>query len=92
MQSVQTAFAKHVHYLVGVFYNLGNPFEKEGIDFLVQEIIDHAAVESVEKAQRIGQEQFKVECLINRTKAIYYVFHQNKLKLFGSTAKKSKLR
>ena len=53
MQSVQTAFAKDVGCLIGIFEDLGNHFEEEGIDLLVlynKEIIDHAAVESVKKA------------------------------------------
>ena len=67
----QTAFAKDVRCLVDVFEDFGNPFEEGGIDLLdldTKEIIDHAAVESVKKARRIGQEQleaFTNECIVN---------------------------
>ena len=60
--SVQAAFAKDVHSLVNVMEDLSNPFEEESTDLLVLDskvIVDHAAVETVQNAQRIGQEQFQ---------------------------------
>ena len=91
--SVQAAFAKDVHSLVNVMEDLSNPFEEESTDLLVLDskvIVDHAAVETVQNARRIGQEQFQAfvqERLIERAKPIDGVIHRNKLKLFRSTTR-----
>lgn len=68
--SVQKAFRKNVCSLVNVMEELGNPFEEESKDLLVldsKEIADPSAVETVKKAQKIGQQQsqaFTKECLV----------------------------
>ena len=93
--SVQSAYAKDVRSLVSVIEDLGNPFQEESTDLLVldsKEIADQSAVKCVRNAQRIGQDQFQTftkECLIKRSKPIDDVLHHNRLKLFGSTAKKN---
>ena len=51
--------------LISVIEHLGNPFEEESTDLLVldsKEIADHAAVETVKNARRLGQEQFHAFC------------------------------
>ena len=50
---------------------LGNPFEEESEDLLVLDcrIADPSAVEAVQKAQKIGQQQFQTvieECFVER--------------------------
>ena len=59
--TVQTTFGKDVLSLISVMEDLGNPFEEESTDLLVlysKEIADHVAVEAINNAQRIGEEQF----------------------------------
>lgn len=91
--SVQVSFAKDVRSLLSVMEDLGNPFKEESADLLVldtKEIADHAAVETIQNVQRVGQEQFQAyvkQCLVDRSKSIYDVIHHNKLKLFKNTAK-----
>ena len=74
--SVQNAFWKDVCSLVNVMEELGNPFEEESEDLLVldsKEIADASAVETVKKAQKIGQQQFQTftkECLVEKTKPL----------------------
>ena len=92
--TVQATFGKDVLSLISVMENLGNPFEEESTDLVLnsKEIADHAAVETVKNIQRIGQEQFQTfvkERLIERSKAIDDVVHRNRLKLFKSTTQKS---
>ena len=92
--TVQATFGKDVLSLISVMEDLGNPFEEESTDLVLnsKEIADHAAVETVKNIQRIGQEQFQTfvkERLIERSKAIDDVVHRNRLKLFKSTTQKS---
>ena len=93
--SVQSAYAKDVRSLVSVIEDLGNTFQEESTDLLVldsKEIADQSAVKCIHNAQRIGQDQFQTftkECLVKRSKPIDDVLHRNRLKLFGSTAKKN---
>lgn len=92
--SVQKAFRKDVSSLVSVIEEMGNPFEEESTDLVVlhsKEIADPLAVESVRKAQKIGQQQFEAftkECVVERTKPINDTIHRNWLKLFVGSAKK----
>ena len=71
--------------------DLGNPFEEESTDLLVldsKEIADHAAVETVKNARKLGQEQFHAFVkgrLVERTKAVHDVIHRNNFKLFKNT-------
>ena len=73
--------------------DLGNPFEEASGDLLVldsKEIADHAAVDTIQNVQRIGQQQFQgfiKEYLVERSKSVDDVIHRNKLKLFLSLAK-----
>ena len=91
--SVQISFVKDVRSLVSVMEDLGNPFEEASGDLLVldsKEIADHAAVDTIQNVQRIGQQQFQgfiKECLVERSKSIDDVIHRNKLKLFLNQAK-----
>ena len=59
---MQKAFRKDVCSLVNVMEELGNPFEEESDNLLVldnKEIADPSAVETMKKAQKIGQQQFQ---------------------------------
>ena len=73
--------------------DLGNPFEETSGDLLVldsKEIADHAAVDTIQNVQKIGQQQFQgfiKECLVERSKSIDDVIHRNKLKLFLNQVK-----
>ena len=87
----QANFGKDLLSLISVIEGLGNPFEEESTDLLVldsKEIADHAAVETVKNARRLGQEQFHAfvkEHLVERTKAVHDVIHCNNFKLFKNT-------
>lgn len=90
--SVQSSFTKYVRSLVSVIGDFGNPFEAVSTDLVVlntKKIADHAAVETVKTAKRMGQDQFNKfsrECLIGRSKPITDPIHRNNLRLFkGST-------
>ena len=51
--SIQITFAKHVHSLVAVIEEFGNPFEEESQDLIIldtKEIADAAVVETVRNA------------------------------------------
>ena len=92
--SVLNTFRKDVCSLVNVIEEQGNPFEEKSEDLHVldsKEIVDPSTAEAVEKAQKIGQQQFQSftnECLVERTKPIDDTIHRNWLKLLvGSTTK-----
>ncbi|KAL7408248.1 hypothetical protein ABVT39_020295 [Epinephelus coioides] len=60
--SARKAFRKDVSSLVSVIEEMGNPFEEESTDLIVlhsKEIAHPLAVETVKKAQKIGQQQFE---------------------------------
>jgi len=96
--NVQNAFRKDVCSLGNVMEELGNPFEEESEDLLVldcKEIADPSAVEAVQKAQKIGQQQFQTvtkECLVKRTKPIDDTIHRNRLKLFVGSRTKTAIK
>lgn len=89
--SVQMSFAKDVRSLVNVIEQLGNPFEEDSMDLIVldtKEIAGPHAVEAVQNAKKIGEEQFKAftnDCLLERKKPIDDTIHRNKLRVFGTS-------
>ncbi len=87
---VQTSFAKDVRALIAVFQELGNPFLEKSQDLLVlnkRDIMDTSMVETVQRIEALGAEQYKVfveERLEKCDKPINEVITKNKLALFRS--------
>lgn len=93
--STQKSFQQQAVSLTKVIGDYGNPFSETCPELLVlhsRNCADEAVIKTVRQIEQIGQERynsFKVDVLVNRTRAIDNVIKKNSLPLFNSVKRKA---